>query len=146
MPMMRLTAENQMDGLVTRRCDCGYHDDGRDAQGRRRICRRSSSPRCNMSVKRAVFHVTGTWRRSLVALFVLVNWQVRVSWQSVLVDIPYERLYIYTIPLYGCMARCFSYIWVLMRYFSVFHKPLSCVLHNTTTSNIIHSQLYIITH
>ena len=80
MPMMRLTLENQMDGLVTQRGDSGYHDDGRDARGRRNICRLSRSPRCSMSVKRAGFHVTGTWRRSLGASLVLVNWQVRVSW------------------------------------------------------------------
>ena len=72
-------------------------DDGGDARGCRRSCRRS------VSVKRSGFHVTGPRSGSLGALLVPADWQVRLFGVSGIIDIMSNRLYIYTIPIYGCI-------------------------------------------
>ena len=46
---------------------------------------------------------------SLRASLLMTYCQVRVFGSSGLVDIPSERLYVRTIPIYGCMDRCSSY-------------------------------------
>ena len=49
--------------------------------------------------------VMGSWSGSQGALAVPSDWQVRVFWMSGLIDRQSDRLYISTIPLYGCMDR-----------------------------------------
>ena len=89
-----------MDGLLTQRCsDHGDRDGGGDVRGHIHRRRRS------MSVKLAVFHVMGPMRGSLGASFVPADWQVRVVGSSRIVYRLYERLYLQTITMYGCMER-----------------------------------------
>ena len=54
--------------------------------------------------------VTGLWRGSLGASFVSTDSWLRIFWLSVVVDRPSDRLYVHTIPLYGCMDIRYRYI------------------------------------
>ena len=71
----------------------------------RRICIRRR--RCSVEWGRvqAGLHVTGTWRGSLGASFVLAGWRVRVLWSYGLLDRPSDCLYVRTISLSGYMER-----------------------------------------
>ena len=97
-----------MGGLVTRRYAHGNYDVDRYAWARRNSHR--CSRRCSVSVKLAGFHVMGMWSRSLGASFVPADWQMRVFGPSGIIDRSYDRLYVRTIPLSGCMGRCSHYI------------------------------------
>ena len=52
----------------------------------------------------------GAVQGSRVALFVSADWQVRMFWLYGILDIPYDRLYLHTITLSGCMDICSCYI------------------------------------
>ena len=52
----------------------------------------------------------GPRRGSLGASYVSADWRVREVWSSGLVYIMYDRLYVCTIPLPGCMDRRSRYI------------------------------------
>ena len=93
-----------MVGILTQRCSACCDCDGvRDARAhrsrRRRSCRRS------VSVKRAGFHLMGSWSRSLRVSFVSADWRLGVFCLSGLVDRPSNLLYLRNIPLSGCMGR-----------------------------------------
>ena len=64
------------------------------------VCLSLWSSACNRAVKRG----------SLGASLVLADWQVRVFWSYVLVDIPSYHMYVCTIPLSGIMDRRSCYI------------------------------------
>ena len=79
-----------MGRLVTRQCDCGDRNSGRNTQGHRRsgIC----------SCRRSLYL---KW----AGLFIAAYLRVRVFGPSVLVDRTSHRLYVHTISLSRCVDR-----------------------------------------
>ena len=63
-----------------------------------------------MSVSTVCHIVTGQGRSSLGDSFVLADWIVGVFGSSGLIDRPHGCLYMWTIPLSGCIDICSSYI------------------------------------
>ena len=109
--MTQITASDQMGGLVMRRCAREYggnSDSGGDARVRRHS--RIHRCRCSVSMKRAGFHVMGPWSGSLGGVVRIGGLARGLLWSSGIVYIPSDRLYVHTIPIYGCMDRCSCYI------------------------------------